>query len=167
MLVEKMISLLRDWKKGKSSNLVLENDVPEDEKAVIRRSYVKTVIASAIMFAAVILFELIKADESYKVMAIISDAFMVPGMFFLAVALFKLAGYYGAFDLVLYTASWTVSTMSKYRDTDEERRKRSQSFPDYKKERQLNRVFPRASFAVGSVLSMASVLLAAAAVANI
>ena len=115
---------------------------------------------TVILFVVVWCFNLISVKEGYPGTAVLSDSFMVPGVCFLGIALMKMADYYGSFDLVLYTASWTVSSMSKNRDSAEERRKRSLSFPAYKKERELKRCFPTPYFAAGGLLSAAAVFVA-------
>ena len=122
-----------------------------------RRRYRNPVLAAAGLFTAVLLFRFFHSNYPGEPIVILSDAFMVPGMVLLSLALIKTAGYFGSLDLLLYLVYRTGSDG----DSEEARKKRARQFPDFCSERRFTRVFPGAYYACGSFLLAVSVCLAA------
>ena len=143
------------WRKKRRETM---EALPVKERLVKR--YKEILIFAAIVFTLDILVQLIFTPQRETFLTMLSNGLMISGMLITAWGLIRLGEYFGSLDALIYATRWDLSSRS-WRNADEyeERQKRSESFAEFRRKRQENRVSPTPLFVVGIPLVILSAII--------
>lgn len=147
-----------NWRKWKKTREEQSAALSADQR--LRKRYREILLAAAILFVLELLVQWLLTPDHETVLTMLSNALMIAGLAITSWGLIRLGEYFGSLDALIYSQRWNAAIFKRDADSPEERQKRSQSFDEFRRQRQQKRVTPWPLFLVGVPLLLLSGLLA-------